>query len=175
MRAVAFAAGLTLALAVPAARGAQENGPLVRPAEVAAFAHAASRHIWLVAPTLTSQEVADALRRAAVERGVAVCLLAQHDQATFPASYVQGLSRLRGVQVRLAKRVEEAALVIDDRYLIRGPLVYRVTVPGEPAETWHTDLRQMPMPPPLARWLAALPTLWERAVPYIYQPIFPGP
>lgn len=174
IRAPALAAGLVFAFTA-AARGAQEDGRLTSPAEVAAFVHAATRHVWFVAPTLTSQEVADALRRAAVERGAAVYLLAQQDQATQPASYVQGLSRLRGVQVRLAARVEEAALVIDGRHLIRGPLVYRVAVPTEAAATWHIDLRQTAAPPYVARWLEALPALWERAVPYIYQPIFAQP
>ena len=155
---------LLLALAAPA------RAATVHTAEdVARFIDAASSHILLVSPSLTSPPVAEALHRAVTRRGVQLHVLAEASQVELPASYLPAVSRLPSVQVRLVGRVAEDVLLIDRRYLLRGPLVWRLVTPLEQLPTTATDLQTEPLPQ-LEAWLAAINDLWQRAPVYYWQP-----
>lgn len=93
----------------------------------------ASGEIMLAAPTLHSVEVADALRLAIVERGVAVYILTPAAGIEDPASYVMSLA-LTGAALSVAP-ADSPFLVIDRTTLVTGPLLSGIKqLPGQASE-----------------------------------------
>lgn len=168
MRPLAIAMLLTLAGTATLTAHAQ---PLRSVEAVVGFIDAATSHVLLVSPTLYSRPVADAIRRAAVERGVTVQILVEASHVEDPAAYVAGLSRLARVEVRVVQRIQDAALLSDGRYLLRGPLVWKVPAPAEAPDTELADLQDgSPELVTLRRWLRQVAKAWAQATRYVYQP-----
>lgn len=164
-----MAMALLLGLAGGLTVGAHAQ-PLRSTEAVVGFIEAATRHVLLVSPTLYSRPVADAIRRAAVERGVTVQIPAEAARVEDPAAYLAGLSRLPRVEVQLIGRVNDAALVSDGCYLLRGPLVWTTPAPVEATDTTLVDLQQEgPEMPVIREWLSQVAQAWPRAGPYVYQ------
>lgn len=159
----AILAGIALAQAQPA--GA-EGQPLPTPTAVAKLIDAAQNEILLQATTLQQHDIADALRRAVVQRGVAVFVLVSPRGANEPASYTQGLA-LAGAHVRVAT-VTTNVMIIDRTYVAHGLLLARAPRPGENASpTRYTQTRQA-----ATDASAAFVTAFQRAAvfKYVFQP-----
>lgn len=93
--------------------------------QVVAQLDRAHEQMLLLAPSLFSRPVAEAVRRAAAERGVAVFVLVAPAWVEAPGSYVASLALLSGVQVRLTE-TERRFVVVDgddDAFVIEGALV----------------------------------------------------
>lgn len=135
------------------------------------FIDAATSHVLLVSPTFYSRPVADAIRRAAVERGVTVQILVEASHVEDPAAYLAGLSRLPRVEVQVVQRVQDAALLSDGRYLLRGPLVWTVPAPAGAPDMQLADLQDGSLEMvALRRWLRQVAQVWAQATRYAYQP-----
>ncbi|RIH90722.1 hypothetical protein Mterra_00216 [Calidithermus terrae] len=95
--------------------------------QVAALIDQAQRQVVYVAPGLYSPPVAQALHRAAVQRGVQVLVLLEASQVNEPSSYGAALAFLapeRPLFVRVVQAVRTAPrLLLDSRVLVEGPLV----------------------------------------------------
>ena len=108
---------LTVAWAQPEALTTSE--------QVVAQLDRAHDQLLLLAPSLFSKPVAEAVRRAAAERGVQVFILVAPAWVEAPGSYVASLALLGGVQVRLAET--ERRFVVLDRddaaFVLEGGLV----------------------------------------------------
>lgn len=120
----------------PPPTGAQTLGT---PVEVVQTLDTASQEVMLAAPLLRSEEVADALRKALIERGVPVYILAPVGGIEDPASYFMSLA-LTGASVSVAP-VDEAFIVVDRTVLVQGPLLSgETTLPGQtPAQTYYLN------------------------------------
>lgn len=99
--------------------------PLTDAQQVVAQLGRAHEQLLIVAPSLFSKPIAEALRRAAAERGVQVFVLVSPAWVEAPGSYVASLALLDGVQVRLAETDRRFAVVDmhDDAFVIEGGLV----------------------------------------------------
>ena len=103
------------------------------PDAVAQFIHSAQLEVILAAPVLRVPEVADALRRAVVERGVSVKILTGDSSLGDGASFWWGLQRA-GADLRLVREVRGYELFIDGSTRLSGDLIGRVLSPNEGAE-----------------------------------------
>ncbi len=98
--------------------------------EVVSSVEAAREEILLWAPAVTSAGVQQALREAALQRGVLVFVLIDARSAWAPASYAPSLAITGEVKVNLsAGEAEGATLVIDRTIVIEGPLAARSAGP----------------------------------------------
>jgi hypothetical protein len=98
--------------------------------EVTRSIAAAREEVLLRAPALTSAAVQQALRDAALERGIPVFIVIDAGSAWTPASYAPSLALAGGVILRLAPGVSETSfLVIDRSYVVEGPLTARAAGP----------------------------------------------
>lgn len=102
-------------------------------AQVAALVDSAQREVILVAPVLRVKAVADALRRAVVERGVSVKLLTGSSSVNDGASYWWGLVRA-GAKLRTVREVAGFELIVDRASRVTGDAIGRVLSPAELAD-----------------------------------------
>lgn len=95
--------------------------------DVVAYIDAAQSEILLSAYMLRVQGVAEALRRATVERGVQVFVLTTEAGLNENASYAKSLA-LAGVNVR-SGYANADLLIVDRYYTVNGPLIGAQSVP----------------------------------------------
>jgi hypothetical protein len=126
----------------------------------------ATKEIMIIAPSIRSKAVADAIRRAAVDRGVTIYILADAAFITEPAGYLGGLSRLPKVQVKLMRGIpdNEVKAVIDRQVIVQGPLLVDVS---SPLNTKPTTALQSPQKSNNAA--ARFIQIWQKAKVYRYQ------
>jgi hypothetical protein len=117
-----------LALASPSLAQGLET-----PAQVAALVDSAQREVILVAPVLRVKPIADALRRAVVERDVSVKLLTGRESVNDGASFWWGLERA-GAQLRTVGEVQGFELIVDRVVRVTGDAIGRVLSPTERAD-----------------------------------------
>lgn len=116
--------GCTLALLLLTSVWAQPQS-LSDAQQVAAQLGRAQEQLLLVTKSVSSKPLAEALRRAAAERGVRVFIVVAPASVEAPGSYVASLALLGGVQVRLAQ-TERQFVVVDvasDAFVIEGSLI----------------------------------------------------
>ena len=89
--------------------------------DVLPYIDAGTQEVLVSAYMLRVQDVAEALRRAMVERGVAVYILTTTDGLNENASYAKSLA-LAGANVRSGYANAEL-LIVDRYYVINGPLI----------------------------------------------------
>ncbi len=113
---------------------AQIPEALTTPEAVAEQLGAANEQLLVMVPTVRSQPLAEALRKAAVERGVRVYLLVSPEYVEEGGSFVPALAILDGVQTRLA--LVDRSFVIADRgeaaFLLEGEVL------GESSQSFDT-------------------------------------
>ena len=90
------------------------------PLDIATLYNVATSEILLAADAVVSEEVADTLRRAMTERGVAVYILTRDDTVDASKSYVGSLAAA-GASVRTAEASGNFAL-IDRQWAVVGPM-----------------------------------------------------
>jgi len=90
------------------------------PVDIATIYSLATSEILLAADAIVSEEVADTLRRAMVERGVSLYILTREDTVDAPESYVRSLAAA-GANVRVAEASGNFALV-DREWAVVGPM-----------------------------------------------------
>ncbi len=90
------------------------------PQDIATLYNVATGEILVAADAIVSEEVADTLRRAMVERGVSVYILTREDTVDAPESYVRSLTAA-GASVRTAEAGANFAL-IDREWAVVGPM-----------------------------------------------------
>lgn len=90
------------------------------PLDIATLYNVATSEILLAADAVVSEEVADTLRRAMTERGVAVYILTRDDTVDASESYVGSLAAA-GASVRTAEASGNFAL-IDRQWAVVGPM-----------------------------------------------------
>lgn len=90
------------------------------PTDIATLYNVATSEILLAADAVVSEEVADTLRRAMVERGVSLYILTREDTVDAAESYVQSLAAA-GASVRTAEASGNFAL-IDRKWAVVGPM-----------------------------------------------------
>ena len=93
---------------------------LSSPRDIATLYNVATSEILIAADAIVSEEVADTLRRAMVERGVSVYILTREDTVDAPESYVRSLTAA-GASVRVAESGANFALV-DREWAVVGPM-----------------------------------------------------
>lgn len=118
-----------------ASRAAPTPTSLQSGSQVAAVVYSAARSVTVTAPSIRSREVADALRRAAVERGANVFILADDRYVREPAGFLSALSLVPGIQVRLVRGVSQSWVIVDGKVALAGPLVWEVASPLESRAT----------------------------------------
>jgi hypothetical protein len=123
----------------PAVQGGEQPVPLqlypdnavqiMQFAEVAQAIASASSEIMLATDVLRSQEIAEAIRLAIVNRGVSVYILTPEESVEDPASYLVSLA-LAGANVRVGP-VEGSFITLDRQSVVVGVLVSGVVgLPG---------------------------------------------
>jgi hypothetical protein len=90
------------------------------PQDIATLYNVATSEILIAADAIVSEEVADTLRRAMVERGVSLYILTREDTVDAPESYVRSLTAA-GASVRVAEAGANFALV-DREWAVVGPM-----------------------------------------------------
>ena len=90
------------------------------PQDIATLYNVATSEILIAADAIVSEEVADTLRRAMVERGVSLYILTREDTVDAPESYVRSLTAA-GASVRVAESGANFALV-DRAWAVVGPM-----------------------------------------------------
>ena len=90
------------------------------PQDIATLYNVATSEILIAADAIVSEEVADTLRRAMVERGVSLYILTREDTVDAPESYVRSLTAA-GASVRVAEAGANFALV-DRAWAVVGPM-----------------------------------------------------
>lgn len=113
---------LPLLLVLASGSLAQTSTALGTPDAVVAQLAAATEQLLVMVPTVRSQELAEALRQAAVERGVRVYLLVSPDYVEEGGSFVSSLAVLANVYTRLA--LVDRSFIVADRgeaaFLLEG-------------------------------------------------------
>lgn len=93
---------------------------LSSPQDVTTLYNVATREILIAADAIVSEEVADTLRRAVVERGVTLFILTRDDTVDAAESYVKSLAAA-GASVRTTETGANFALV-DRQWAVVGPM-----------------------------------------------------
>ena len=126
---------------------------------VAAQIDGAQESVEMVVPSLWSQSISEALRRAAQNRGVAVRLIVQPRYAEAPDAYTSWHALQGTASVRLADR-EGSYLLIDGAVLVDGPFVSSATRPFDARDTYAVRDAGL-----VAERLQAFEALWKEATP----------
>ncbi|PNY79675.1 hypothetical protein [Deinococcus koreensis] len=153
-----------VALTVCGGARAERSWTLTTSQQVGASLYEATSEVLLVTPTLRSKDVAEALRRAAVERGVRIFLIADGRYVNEGASYLASLSLTPGIQVRLVRGLEASRATIDRQMTVSGPLLADVPSPRRPGAT--LALQQPQAVRVASTWFSKA---WATARPYRYQ------
>ncbi len=137
--------------------------PLTTAQQVAAQLGRAHEQLLLVTPSVSSKPLAEALRRAAAERGVQVFIVVAPAWAEAPGSYVASLALLEGVRVRLAETERQFVVVdvADDAFVIEGSLVSASTQRFDERPTYA-----FANPQAVGERALHFAELWRSAVPY---------
>ena len=140
---------------------AQAQFPTTLPSDeaVAAQIDAVQKSVYLVAPTLWSAPVSEALRRAAQNRGVSVYLLVTPRLAEAPDAYTSWHALQGTAQVKTLD-TEGSYLILDGVTLVDGPFVAAPTKPFDARDTYV--VRDPALAAERARVFA---TLWAEAAP----------
>ena len=126
---------------------------------VAAQIDGAQKSVEMVVPSLWSQSISEALRRAAQNRGVAVRLIVQPRYAEAPDAYTSWHALQGTASVRLEDN-GGSYLLIDDAVLVDGPFVSSATRPFDARDTYAARDSGL-----VAKRLRAFEVLWGRAAP----------
>jgi hypothetical protein len=155
-------------MAVPAsARSNPSYRVLGGGGEVAQVIDSAISEVLVSSAVLRARPVAEALRRAAVERGVPVFVLVSSGGASERASFAKSLA-LAGVQVRTGEAMAVPMLVVDRRVGVTGTLVGNLAMrAGETATVRSDDPRY------IAQLVRAFVAFYRKARPF--QPGKVGP
>ncbi len=134
------------------------------PQAVGATLYTASREILLISPSLRSKDVAEALRKSAVERGVTIFVIADARLINEPSGYLGSLSFLENVHVRLVQGLTSSRAIIDRSILVSGSLLFDVPNPLETKPTFAATDAQI-----TASTVTWFNRIWSTAKPYKYQ------
>lgn len=148
---------LLLSFSIVQAQGIPQS--LAASDAVAEQLSSADTEILLVAPSLRSLPIANALREAAL-RGVNVFILAEPTQVELQDSYVPGLDHPQLAQVGLISE-DRTFAVLDTSVIIEGPLLSRESVAFDAPETFI--IRDTAT---VQNRSSVFQALWERSVPY---------
>jgi hypothetical protein len=107
--------------------------PLSKSGEIAEVINASTQELLLVADTFRNETLADAVRVAALERGVNVFVLAPESLIQDLSSYFGTLSQA-GATIHL-QEATGAFLVIDRKYVIQGALLSDLANPQTSSQT----------------------------------------
>jgi hypothetical protein len=134
------------------------------PQAVGATLYTASSEILVISPSIRSKDVAEALRKSALERGVTIFVIADVRLVDEPAGYLGGLSLLKNVHVRLVQGLTSSRAIIDRSILVSGSLLFDVPNPLESKPTFAaTD------PQATSSTIAWFNRVWGTAKPYKYE------
>jgi sugar-specific transcriptional regulator TrmB len=134
------------------------------PQAVGATLYTASREILIISPSLRSKDIAEALRKSALERGVTIFVIADALLVDEPAGYLGGLSLLKNVHVRLVQGLTSSRAIIDRTILVSGSLLFDVPNPLESKPTFAaTD------PQATSSTINWFNRVWRTAAPYKYK------
>lgn len=137
---------------------------LESPKVVGGVLYTGTQEILLVTPSVRSKDVADGLRRAAVERGTPVYIIADAALVGERAGFLPGLSLVKNVQVRLLRGLTQSSAVVDRKLMISGSLLFDIP---SPLETKLTEARSDSRAVSDAvRWFTKA---WKLAKPYKYS------
>lgn len=143
---------------------------------VAAQIEGALASVEMVVPSLWSQKISEALRRAAQNRGVTIRLVVQTRYAEAPDAYTSWHALQGTASVRLDDRASGVVasgegtpnapatgsyLLIDDAVLVDGPFVSSPTQPFDARDTYAVR-----DPGLVEARLRAFEALWGEAVPF---------
>ncbi len=136
---------------------------------VAAQIDGAQKSVEMVVPSLWSQSISEALRRAAQNRGVAVRLVVQPRYAEAPDAYTSWHALQGTASVRLGDDTSGVVapatgsyLLIDGAVLVDGPFVSSPTRTFDARDTYA--VRDPSLVAPRTR---AFEGLWQGAVPFV--------
>ena len=135
----------------------------LEPTELLAALESTPSQLLVVAPTVANREIADALRRAATQRGTRVFIVASPELVEASYSYVPSLALLAHVQVRLG-RVERSFIVAgrgEAALLIEGVQVGAIAAAPDQPSTYSS--REASLVGERARLFTSL---WRAARPY---------
>ncbi len=102
--------------------------------DVATLIDSAQREVIVVAPVLRVKAIADALRKAVVERGLSLKVLTGISSVRDGASYWWGLQQA-GAQVRTVSSVTGYEVIVDRQTRVTGDLIGRILGPTELGNT----------------------------------------
>ncbi len=102
--------------------------------DVAALIDSAQREVIVVAPVLRVKAIANALRKAVVERGLSLKILTGSASVRDGASYWWGLQQA-GAQVRTVSSVTGYEVIVDRQVRVTGDLIGRILSPTELGNT----------------------------------------
>ena len=109
-------------LATAAAQKDADFKPLTSTDELVQVIDSATQEILVAAPALNNTAVAQALHQASFEKGVSVLVLMPLEAAAAKTSYANSL--VAGYATVHNARIEAVSvLVVDRKYLVRGPLL----------------------------------------------------
>lgn len=143
---------------------AQDYQQLANSQDVARRIGGVRTQLIYVTPVVEDEVIAEAIRRAAVERGVKVFLLLTPELVEAPGSYAASLATLEGVQIRLAQvdrsfailDVEEASVVLEGSLLGSGSATFREQTSYAMTEGQVVSDRS-----------ALFGSVWDGAIPYV--------
>jgi hypothetical protein len=148
---------------------AYSNGIPVRldhAAEVAQMVASSRHEILILAPSLRSRVVANALRKAVVEGGVSLEILCDTSLVNERSSFIPMLSMLQqrkhNVTVRVMRSVNRTLLVMDQSRAVFGPLV------SEPDSLGLQPTRLITDAPEAQAHGRAFRARWQIARPWTY-------
>lgn len=124
----------------------------------------AASEVMLVTPFLRSKEVAESLRKVATQRGVRVYVLADVQYIQEGGSFLNGLSMVKGIQIRLLRGLKDSRATIDRKSTITGPLLADQASLLNPGMT--TLIQEPRMVQAASAWFSRA---WATATPYKYE------
>jgi hypothetical protein len=122
---------LTMLFALPREGQAQRVNTV---SDVAGLIDSAQREVIVVAPVLRVKVIANALRKAVVERGLSLKILTGSSSVRDGASYWWGLQQA-GADLRTVSSVTGYEVIVDRQVRVSGDLIGRILSPTELANT----------------------------------------
>jgi hypothetical protein len=134
--------------------------------DVARVILGSQRTLFVIAPQLHSRSTADALRTAAVERGVRVLILCDARRVLERGGYVASLSLLTQrfpIQIRVLQGISSLLLIADESRSVTGPLIADAWTFGQ--SPTRLDLERSVALERAGRFWSS----WKRAKPWSYR------
>lgn len=128
---------------------------------VAAQIDSAQKSVQMVVPSLWSEPISEALRRAAQNRGVAIHLITQARFAEAPDAYTSWHA-LQGTAVVRLGAATGSYLLIDGELLVDGPFVSSHSRPFDARDTYVVR-----DPTLVAERFRGFQALWNQTAPFI--------